>query len=326
MIISKKKIYFRADASSQIGYGHFVRSLALADILKNDFDCTFFTQTPTEYQVSEVLKVCKLVKLPSDEYKFQQFLDYLTGDEIVVLDNYFFDTEYQRKIKSKGCSLVCLGGTDKHYVADIVISQATTDKTLFSAELYTKFCLGLNWALLRMPFYKVNATREIPKQINSAVICFGGTDYYNLSGKTIEALCKNGNFKRIDVIVGDVYAGVIDNRFSDIVNIKRNLSASEIIDVFLRNDIAILSSSGICIEAMSCKIPIISGWYVDNQDAFYNILNKNNYVYGLGNLLENDFEVKIKEAIDKINTCDLQNPFDNLSKIPENYINIFKTL
>ena len=36
-----QKIIFRADAGAGIGYGHFIRSLALADMLKNDFDCVF---------------------------------------------------------------------------------------------------------------------------------------------------------------------------------------------------------------------------------------------------------------------------------------------
>lgn len=57
----KKKAYFRADASAQIGYGHFVRSLALADILKDDFDCIVFSQTPSSYQYKEAENVCNLV-------------------------------------------------------------------------------------------------------------------------------------------------------------------------------------------------------------------------------------------------------------------------
>ena len=38
-----QKIYLRADASAAIGYGHFIRTLALADMLKDDFDCTFLS-------------------------------------------------------------------------------------------------------------------------------------------------------------------------------------------------------------------------------------------------------------------------------------------
>ncbi len=30
-------IYFRADANAQIGYGHFIRTLALADLLCNSY-------------------------------------------------------------------------------------------------------------------------------------------------------------------------------------------------------------------------------------------------------------------------------------------------
>lgn len=87
--MTKRKIFFRADAGAQIGYGHFIRTLALADMLRDDFDCTFLTQSPSEYQQKEVEKVCPLVALPSDDSKFEKFIDCLKGEEIIVLDNYF---------------------------------------------------------------------------------------------------------------------------------------------------------------------------------------------------------------------------------------------
>ena len=101
-----QKIYFRADASATIGYGHFIRTLALADMLKDDFDCTFFTCHPTSYQVSEMEKVCPFIPLQEETHS-ADFLSHLQGDEIVVLDNYFFTTDYQLAIKQKGFRLVC---------------------------------------------------------------------------------------------------------------------------------------------------------------------------------------------------------------------------
>ena len=71
----KQKILFRADAGAEIGYGHFIRTLALADMLKDDFECVLYTQAPSEYQRKECEKVCKLVELPADETRFQLFLD-----------------------------------------------------------------------------------------------------------------------------------------------------------------------------------------------------------------------------------------------------------
>ena len=70
----KQRIYFRADAGREIGYGHFIRTLALADMLKDDFDCVFVTQSPTAYQQAEVSGVCPLVGLPATDARFGMFL------------------------------------------------------------------------------------------------------------------------------------------------------------------------------------------------------------------------------------------------------------
>lgn len=71
--MNKSKIYFRADASANIGYGHFVRTLALADMLKENFDCTFFTSAPTDFMRQEMEKVCPYVAL-NEESKLNDFL------------------------------------------------------------------------------------------------------------------------------------------------------------------------------------------------------------------------------------------------------------
>ena len=61
-------------------------------------------------------KVCPFIPLQEETHS-ADFLSHLQGDEIVVLDNYFFTTDYQRAIKQKGCRLVCIDDMhDKHYV------------------------------------------------------------------------------------------------------------------------------------------------------------------------------------------------------------------
>ena len=93
----KKKICFRADAGVQTGYGHFIRTLALADMLKDDFDCVFYTVDPSPYQLQELQKVCPCVTLKA-ETRLEDFLDCLEGTETVVLDNYFYTSDYQQAI------------------------------------------------------------------------------------------------------------------------------------------------------------------------------------------------------------------------------------
>ena len=281
---SMRKVYFRADAGSNIGYGHFIRSLALADMLKEDFDCTFFTQAPTEYQQQEVAKVCKLQELPSTDEKFNLFLSYLDGSEIVVLDNYFFGTDYQQEIKNKGCKLICIDDMhDKHYVADIVINHGLQDYRLFDVEDYTRLCLGLEWALLRQPFLSVG---NVKKEKDSWLVSFGGTDWKNLTGKFLQILSNNRNIKKITVVIGDGFQFTTTLPSSPKITLKRNLSAQEMANEMILSEFAILPASTVCIEALACKCKILCGYYVDNQKEIYHNFNREGRIFPLGDLTQ----------------------------------------
>lgn len=281
-MVDKRKIFFRVDAGPKMGYGHFIRSLALADMLKQDFDCTMFTQTPTEYQLREAEDVCAVVALPDDDSKFDKFLDYLKGEEIVVLDNYFFTTEYQRAIKAKGCQLVCIDDIhDKHYVADVVINHGCTDKTLFDVEPYTQLCLGMDYALLRRPFQNPVQHKRVP---NSYAICFGGTDVYNLTFEYAKELSKRNC--AIFAIIGDSFNYEETLRALPNVEIRKRLSADAMASLFRSVENVICSASTTCYEALACGANVYAGWYVENQKEIYHLLEANHQIVPLDNLRE----------------------------------------
>lgn len=179
-------------------------------MLKDNFDCVFFTCHPTSYQKQEMDKVCNFVELDESTH-YEVFLSYLHGDETVVLDNYFFTTDYQRQIKAKGCRLVCIDDMhDKHYVADLVINHAigVTDGD-YSVEKYTQLCLGLSYALLRPSFMNKYSLRKVKDKYN-LLIAFGGVDDYNLTMRYVEAVCEMSELDVIHVIVGDAYLWIRD--------------------------------------------------------------------------------------------------------------------
>ena len=315
---NKQKIFFRADAGQEIGYGHFIRTLALADMLKDDFDCVFFTQSPTEYQQKELDKVCRYIELPTDNSKFEIFLDYLQGDEIVILDNYFFTTDYQKLIKNKGSKLACIDDMhDKHYLADIVINHGCSDVNLFSVESYTKLCLGLEWALLRSPFLNIDNDKRRNNPYKTITVCFGGADIHNLTGKYIVNLLENKSIEKIIAIVGDAYS------FEKIQNKKleyrSNLTAAQIVETFNVSDVAILSASTICLEALACGVVVAAGWYVDNQKDFYKELVENKYIIPLDNLLE-------QKNKNLSNATRFEGRKINLNKTKESFVKIFAEL
>ena len=280
-----KKIYFRADASATIGYGHFIRTLALADMLKDDFDCTFFTCHPTSYQVSEMEKVCPFIPLQEETHS-ADFLSHLQGDEIVVLDNYFFTTDYQLAIKQKGCRLVCIDDMhDKHYVADVVINHGQTNPALFDVESYTRLCLGFDWALLRKPFLEAAKRKSISSdRIEKVAVCFGGSDIHDITGYFVNQVLRLCTVNSITAVVGDAYTPhsscVQDSRLV----YRSRLTAQEMADLFCDSDLVICSASSVCIEALACGAKVAAGWYVDNQKEFYDLLISNGWIIGLGNV------------------------------------------
>lgn len=276
----RKKVYFRADASGGIGYGHFIRSLALADMLKGDFSCTFFTVHPTEYQLGELKKVCKYTAL-EEETKFNDFITYLQGDEIVVLDNYFNTTDYQAQIKDKGCKLVCID--DPHgirYNCDVLVSHGFVNPDDFDVPEWTIIKTGVEWALLRKPFLKkTNKTRE---RENSIVVNFGGSDPYNVTERIVDQLLGLQLPYTIKVILGDkVY---LSDRCRKDVEILHNLSAEQMAELFETSAIGLFSASTVCIEGLSRGLPMIVGYYVDNQVKGFQRMSERKVISPIGDL------------------------------------------
>ncbi|MDR2409286.1 MAG: UDP-2,4-diacetamido-2,4,6-trideoxy-beta-L-altropyranose hydrolase, partial [Bacteroidales bacterium] len=323
------KIIFRADAGREIGYGHFIRSLALADLLKDDFDISFATVNPTEYQTAEMAKVCRSIKLSEDTH-LGDFLSLLEGDEIVVLDNYFFTTDYQRAIKTKGCTLVYIDPLhDKHFVADLIIVQGNVSTSLYSTESYTRFCLGYDWLLLRQPFieaFEKKRHRKYSNLFHKIVIGFGGADIYNLTEKTLQVLLNQECIRTIDVIAGDASQKIDYLTSSKEIHFYRNISASQIAQLFSSCDLAILPASTICLEALVCKTRVAAGFYVDNQAEFYQHAHKANIIYGIGNFLQELYLFKLEQLF-AIASLPVLSPFSaQLSDLKERYISVFKTL
>ena len=315
----KQKILFRADAGQSIGYGHFIRTLALADMLKENFDCVFYTQTPTDYQKDELNKVCAYVALPADDSRFQLFLDSLNGDEIVVLDNYFYTTDYQRRIKTKGCKLVCIDDMhDKHYVADAVVNHGPARPDDFDCEPYTKLCLGNQWSLLRKPFLEPVKSN---KRKNRLVVCFGGADPQHLTDKIVTMLIDLKISYEIIVILGETAYLSEENRKRVVV--KKNLSALQMAELFETSVVGILPSSSVRIEAVSRGLKVICGYFVDNQQiGFLRSLEQRDVlpVYDFNELTMS----KLQQALKQIE--DFKTNIPDCSMIPINYNKLMNAL
>lgn len=298
--MDKKRVILRADGSGKTGYGHFIRSLALASYLKDDFDCYFATYNsvniwPTDYQFQEIGKVCEylpIVGLTLDEAN-EDFLNELKKEDIVVLDNYYYSTEYQQKIKNIGCKLVCIDDMhDRQMVCDLLMTACPLKKTDFKMESYTQFVGGIEWAFLREPFLKPNLSRNIPNALHKIVIAMGGADPFHLTDKIVNCIHKVLPDVEIHVMAGDTVE--ISPKSCNIVKVHRKIEAQEVVKLFDLVDLGIFPASTVCMEAFSRKLPVVAGYYVDNQEEFYRYGVKNDLFAPLGCLLDEETEIEAR--------------------------------
>lgn len=294
----KPKIYFRADGNTKIGLGHIIRSRALADMLNSHFECIFLVQTPSAWLAKQIQESFKLITLPvtydyTSEAKFITE-KYLIGTEIIVLDGYNFNTEYQKIIKFKKTKLVCIDDMHTfHFVADAIINHAGGIKQEnYSAETYTKFYLGTQYALLRKPFIEAAKQQRKIEKIENVFICFGGSDSKNLTKKAVNACLKNQTIKKISVVLGDAYSHddvFLKNKSK--IKVHRNLSAQQLVQLMQKCQLAIVPASSISYEICAVGMFLIAGWYVENQKNIYHFLTTNNLAQGVDNFLNLENEI-----------------------------------
>jgi len=332
--MAKRTIIFRADGGPSIGMGHFTRTLALAEMLNEHFHCVFAARQPTEYQVAEIEKICHgRIDLPEDDSHFEQFLTHLIGNEIVVLDNYYFTTDYQKVIKAKGCKLVCIDDMhDKHYVADVVINHAPLRRDLFSNSIYTRLLIGFDFALLRGDFFQNQFNSHTPHTMNTAFLCMGGADFNNLTSRVLDDLMAINTLEAVIIVVGNAYqyfenlkSKVNDYSKRKKIHLFQNLNAKELINQMNRSDFAIVPCSTILLETVSQKLPILTGYYVENQKEIAKYLKeKYKNIQVIGNLNETKIQQKHINSLKSNNKQSYLPIID--SKVKDRFISVFKSI
>ncbi len=293
-----KKAIFRADGSYGMGLGHLVRCMALAHMLKNDFDIEFVSLEIPKGVVGEIIQQGFSFKKINLEKEFQFGL---RGDEMVVLDHYYLDSTYQKNIKGTGCKLVCIDDMhDKEFFADLIINHSPgINIENYRAQPYTKFALGLNHALLRPAFLEAANQKRIIDKIETILISFGGTDPLQLTPKTVNTVIASKRFKEIIIIVGPAFKK--SEQMNKLIESKQvmyfqNIDHFKLKELMMKTDLAIVPASGILIEALACGVIPITCFYVKNQINFHHNVTRLYNIKTIG-LIDNSAEKKMKDIL-----------------------------
>lgn len=298
-----KKIVFRADANTEIGWGHFFRSFSVAQMLRASFEVMFLMYSPPTL-VRKTLAEAEipLVHLPHPLHLESRSVDQsghqktdLTSieAEIIVLDGYHFNPDYLKRIRRLFPLIVeIIDDTGGYFHSDGIINQAPClDKTNFKGiGRNLHLALGPDFAMLRPDFLSIAKKEIIPKNSNMNVfVSFGGADFQNLTEKFSHFLLNKTNCA-VHTVGGSqspstAMQSLID-QFSTRLSYHQNLSAKELLSVMLESDWGIVPSSGMLVESIAARLPVYSGYYVDNQRRFYQGYLEMNAIFPVDNISE----------------------------------------
>lgn len=273
------QLLFRADGNAQIGMGHVMRCLALADMLNDEFAMRFAITDPTP-AVRVLIETAGLAVIPlPDSADKATFWGAIHADDIVILDGYSFDTAFQRAVRVRVRKLVFIDDLIKgHQVADVVINHAGgISHTDYDSEIHTQFCLGPAYALLRPEFLHPQGFGPPPPD-GPIFVSLGGADPKNTSLTVLEAIRQVDATLPVHLVLGPFHPdrASIESVKSQLpkLTILQNLTAAQMVDELRQCSLAITACSTIAYEVCAVNRPLIAIVTADNQDRLAQFLSE----------------------------------------------------
>lgn len=274
-----------ATASQQKGMGHFIRCKALVHSLKERGNLIHWyldVEDETSRQIiSEQLRDSHdFIEQPANwnNLDFKRF-------DTVFIDSYDPDEQTVKHISAQTKTVILDDHQYRNY-ANIRICP------LQQEEYRETSLVGTEYLMLRPEFTNVRAcVRE------NWFICFGCADTTNITRKCLIYLLENiKDIKTVpkliivatnEIIRAQELQQLIE-QWPSASALKSNVSASEMAQIMNTSTRAIVSSSGVAIEALAMKCPIVAMELVDNHSRHAAYLRENNV----------PVEIDIEKAVD----------------------------
>jgi len=225
------RIAFRVDATNQIGSGHFMRCLTLADELKKHGVqvCFVSLNLPAHLNDMLVTKGMEYVTLSVDlaqgpsndlahsywlgtsqaqdgEATIQALADHLW--DWIVVDHYALDERWENAVRGSAKQLMVIDDlADRRHDCDLLLDQNfyADMQTRYSGKVpvHCQLMIGPRYALLREEFKKLRKQiKPHTGDVKKILVFFGGMDVDNYTSLAIEALASMNSGLHVDVVIG----------------------------------------------------------------------------------------------------------------------------
>lgn len=309
------KVFFRADASNQIGTGHLIRCMTLADALRNRGAKTRFICREHEGNLIELLRqrAMPVVVLPAprktereifaDDYKAwlcvtteedaEQTIKALRGDcpDWLIVDHYGIDAEWQHILRPHVNKLMVIDDlANRLHDCDLLLDQNYTEE---GEERYRRLVpeschilLGPRFALLK-PAYAVYRRTLRPRdgEVGRVLVFFGGSDRSNMTTLALDALSTpEFSHLEVDVVVGasNLHRLQLEHKASSRPLTNLYGPRPHLADLMVSADISIGAGGVTTLERMCLGLPSLVITLSENQIPQCSLMDKQGLIRLVG--------------------------------------------
>lgn len=230
--VQKVRVAIRVDATANIGTGHFMRCLTLADELKKQGGQIRFVSRNLPLHLRNLLKAKEMEFVALSNEISHESTDELAHSawlgtsqlhdaketllaisdhswDWMVVDHYALDVRWESAVRKHAKQIMAIDDiADRQHDCDILLDQNyyadMETRYIGKVPTYCRLLLGPSYALLRDEFRKL---REQIKPRTGAsrriLLFFGGVDGDNYTGLAIKALAGVTNQSvHVDVVIG----------------------------------------------------------------------------------------------------------------------------
>ncbi|OEU67725.1 MAG: UDP-2,4-diacetamido-2,4,6-trideoxy-beta-L-altropyranose hydrolase [Desulfobacterales bacterium PC51MH44] len=317
-MLEVRHLVIRADASIQIGTGHVMRCLTLADELRGRgaevvFVCREFDGNLCSYIEEKSYIVHRLPVFAGQEQNIESGLkhaawlgaDWQTDarqvEEIIknldtpldwlVVDHYALDERWEGYLRPYCKKVMVIDDlADRVHDCDLLLDQNFYENLESRYDglvpAWCKKLLGPKYALLRPEFRK--ARKNLKKRdghVRRIMIFFGGSDPTNETTKALEAIrMLNRPDIAVDVVVGALnpHRQGIEQIASDLSDCTCHFNVEDMATLMAVADLAVGAGGGTVWERCALALPSLVASVAENQEKTASDMAESGYLLFLG--------------------------------------------
>jgi UDP-2,4-diacetamido-2,4,6-trideoxy-beta-L-altropyranose hydrolase len=331
------KVVVRTDASLQIGTGHVMRCLTLADALKaRGAECDFICREHTGHLLDLIrqrghtahglsvsaggnAQASRGDSLPmhaawlcgdwrDDAAQTHAILKSIQPDWLVV-DHYALDARWERSVRLSCHNLMVVDDlADRQHDCDLLLDQTLGRTAEEYQDLVPVDCailVGAKYALLRPEFTALreySLKRRGTPRLESILISMGGVDQQNATSLVLNGLkaCPLPNGTRITVVLGkqSPWLNSIKEQASHMPwRTEVRENAADMAQLMADSDLAIGAAGSTSWERCCLGLPTLMVVLAENQRMVASALVRCGAAYLLGDISEVAFDRAIRDGV-----------------------------